>query len=198
MRIGFFGGSFDPPHLGHLVVARRAADVFSLGRVLLAPTASQPLKPAGPEAPFADRLALVQLLCTPDSRLCGSTFDEPRLDGQPNYTIDTLAKLRGELAAGDEIFSIVGADAFRDFTRWRAPKALLAASEWIVVSRPGYRLQTPGFPAREAARVHRLDDVHELASATRIRERLREGDDCRDWLPPELLQYIRERHLYGT
>jgi nicotinate-nucleotide adenylyltransferase len=202
IRIGFFGGSFDPPHLGHLAVARRAADEFSLDRVLLAPVANQPLKPAGPVAPFADRLALVELLCAGDPRLAASDLDAALPARQPNYTIDTLARLRSNSPPDVQIFSIIGADAFANFRSWRSPDALLNAAEWIVVARPGALpdaiIAALNFSPAETARVHTINDVQEPASATFVRERLREGDPCQDWLPPALLQYIREHHLYGT
>ncbi len=202
MRIGFFGGSFDPPHVGHLVIARAAADAFSLERVLLAPVANQPLKPAGPVAPFADRLALVRLLCAADPRLSASAIDAGRPDGQPNYTIDTLTRLRQELPPEAQIFALVGADAFAGFRHWRSPEALLNAAEWIIAARPGTccntMLQKLQLKAAEADRVHLLPDLREPASATSIRERLALGDSCSDWLPPELLDYICRHHLYGT
>ena len=97
MRIGYFGGSFDPPHLGHLAVARAARDRFALDRVLLAPTARQPLKPSGPIASFADRLHMTELLCAGQPGLEASAIDGPQPDNQPNYTVDTLRRLTAQL-----------------------------------------------------------------------------------------------------
>ena len=99
MRIGYFGGSFDPPHRGHLAVARLARDRFSLDRVLLAPTARQPLKQSGPEASWADRLRMTELLVAGEPRgaeasLEASNIDGPQPNGAPNYTVDTLRRLR--------------------------------------------------------------------------------------------------------
>ncbi len=99
MRIGYFGGSFDPPHRGHLAVARLARDRFGLDRVLLAPTARQPLKPGGPEAPWPDRLRMTELLCLGEPGLEASAIDGPRPDGAPNYTVDTLRRLRIDVAS---------------------------------------------------------------------------------------------------
>src|ERR1700734_1006739 len=101
MRVGFFGGSFDPPHLGHLAVARAAAQAFALDTVLLAPTAHQPLKPHGADAPFEDRLAMVRLLCAGQPGLEASELEAPTEAISPNYTIDTLRALRAELHAND-------------------------------------------------------------------------------------------------
>jgi len=93
MRVGFYGGSFDPPHCGHLAVAKAAAEAFALDTVLLAPTARQPLKPQGAEASFDDRLAMVRLLCEGESGLEASELEAPSAESgaavQPNYTIDS-------------------------------------------------------------------------------------------------------------
>ena len=102
MRIALFGGSFDPPHLGHLRIAQAAADRLQLDRVLLAPVAVQPLKQGQqpPPAGFADRMAMVELLlrAAGDPRLEVSSLDGPRPDGRPNYTYETLAQLRASLS----------------------------------------------------------------------------------------------------
>jgi len=201
MRIGFFGGSFDPPHRGHLTVARAAAEAFALDRVLLAPTAHQPLKPTGATASFADRLQMVALLCQELPYLEPSALDAPLPGGQPNFTIDTLTRLRVELSAQDSIFVIVGADAFLDLRRWRSPDALLAAAEWIVVTRPGFslaQLDTLSLTPAQRERVHLLGGVAEEVSATDVREGLLHGRDCASLIPAAVLGYIHRLHLYGT
>lgn len=206
MRIGFFGGSFDPPHLGHLAVGRAAADIFLLDRVLFAPTGRQPLKPDGPTASFDDRLAMVTLLCRSQAAPAQSLFqasslDAPLPDGSPNYTVDALKALRPGCSDGDNIFVLVGADAFLDVRRWKSPDTLLELAEWIVVSRPGVSLQQLDglqLTSEQLRRVHLLDSVHEPANATHIRALLRDGSDCADLLPDSILHYIREHHLYGT
>jgi len=206
MRIGFFGGSFDPPHLGHLGVGRAAAGAFSLDRVLFAPTGRQPLKTSGASASFDDRLRMVSLLCElqpPNARphLEASSVDAPHADGSPNYTVDTLSKLRGDYSKDDRLFVLVGADAFLDLRRWKSPDSLLQLAEWIVVSRPDVllqHLQNLNLTPVQLSRVHLLEDVHEPASATDIRELLRAGSDCSGLLPASILNYIRAHHLYGT
>ena len=206
MRIGFFGGSFDPPHLGHLAVGRSVGEAFSLDLVLFAPTAHQPLKPGGATASFEDRLAMVSLLChlQPEEaspRFEASSLDAPLPGGEPNYTVNTLSNLRKTISPSDTIFVIVGADAFLDLRRWRSPDALLDLAEWIVVSRPGFSLQqldTLGLTPAQFQRVHLLEGIHEVASATAIRILLNAGSDCVDLLPPSVLSYIRAHHLYGA
>jgi nicotinate-nucleotide adenylyltransferase len=201
MRVGFFGGSFDPPHIGHLAVAQAAAGAFALDTVLLAPTAQQPLKPQGAEAPFEDRLAMVRLLCAGEPGLEASELEAPQQTAGPNYTIDTLQRLRAQIQPGDEIFVIVGIDAFLDLERWRDPRGLLAAAQWVVVARPEFspgHLAAMKLTAAERARVHMLADVQVPVSATEIRRRLAIGEDCSEWLPQRVLDYICQHRLYGA
>jgi len=200
-RIGFFGGTFDPPHLGHLAVARAAAEAFSLDRVLIVPTGRQPLKPEGATASYDERLEMVRRLCEGETKLVASDWDRPRVDGRANYTIDTLRELKAGMGEGAVVFVIVGADAFLGLGQWREPEELLAAAEWVVVTRPGVsldRLDAVAVTEEQQARVHVLADVEEPVSATEIRERLREGRNCEELVPAGVLSYIYERHLYGA
>lgn len=198
MRIGYFGGTFDPPHRGHLDVARAAADAFDLDRVLFAPTGRQPLKEAASQAEFADRVAMVRLMCLQDPRFEMVDLDAPHADGSPNYTVDVLEELRRR-EPGAELFSIVGADSFLQLPRWRDPQRLLELAEWIVVSRPDYdlqRLDTLALTPEQRARVHPLNALEDDTSATEIRARLRFGVTPADRLTPEVLLYIARMHLY--
>ncbi len=199
MRVALFGGSFDPPHHGHIAIATAAANVFDLDSVLFAPVGHQPLKPEGVPAPFADRLAMVELACRADSRFTVSDIDAPRSDGAPNYTVDTLAELHDSMPQA-RLFNLVGADSFLDLPRWHEPERLLELAEWIVVSRPGYALAdlTPlGLTPDQQGRVHLLQTVHEDVAATNLRERLEAGDPCADVLSPAVSAYIHNHHLYG-
>lgn len=198
MRIALFGGSFDPPHRGHFSIATAAADTFHLDTILFAPTGRQPLKPGQTPAPFADRLAMTALLCAPDQRFHVSPIDAPHPDGQPNYTVNTLAELKRSMPDAT-LFNIVGADSFLDLPRWREPHRLLELAEWIVVSRPGFSLDdlsSLGLTEQQRARVHLLQTVHQDISATGLRQRLRAGDPCTDLLPPTVAEYIQSHHLY--
>jgi len=206
MRIGFFGGSFDPPHLGHLAVARAAAHAFSLDRVLFVPTAHQPLKPTGAAASYQERLAMVSLLCKlqpadVSPHFEPSALDAPLPDGAPNYTVDTLTRLRDTLPSTDRLFVILGTDAFLGLPRWRSPDTLFTLAEWIIVSRPNVspqELDTLKLTPAQRQRIHQLHGVCEPATATQIRALLAAGSDCSDLLSPSLLQYIRTHHLYGA
>lgn len=201
MRVGYFGGTFDPPHRGHLLVARAALERCRLDCVLLAPTGRQPLKPAAASASFADRLHMTALLAAADNtgQLQASDVDGPQADGLPNYTVNTLRRLRATLAPGDALFAITGADSFLDLRRWRAPEELLRLAEWIVVSRPGAEpeeLDRLGLTPEQRARVQWLGGVADPASATEVRARLATGLDCRALVPEPVLAYIREHGLY--
>lgn len=218
VRLGFFGGTFDPPHRGHVAIARAAADRFALERVLWAPVGRQPLKGGGGQASFGDRLAMCALACEADPRFAVSGIDAPRADEGPNYTVDTLDRLRAEMAdsmgGGAEIFCLAGADSFRGLAKWREPERLLELAEWIVVSRPGFVLEEPeGLTLRAGLRdrVHLLDAVEEDVSATELRRRLHlglglelgldsgldSGLACPE-LPPGVAEYITRHGLYGV
>ena len=202
MRIALFGGTFDPPHNGHISIAKAAADAFRLDEVLFAPTGLQPLKLDAETTPFADRVSLVMAACKSDPRFSVSTIDAPRADLSPNYTVDTLAALR-KLAPDDTLFNLVGADSFLNLRHWRSPDRLLELAEWIVVTRPGYPLTEPdlapfNLTPTQRSRVHLLTGVAEDISATGLRERLRQGDPCDDLLPPTVANYIWRRSLYSA
>jgi nicotinate-nucleotide adenylyltransferase len=200
MRVALFGGTFDPVHRGHLAIAGAAADAFALDRLLFAPVGRQPLKPQGTPTAFANRVAMTGLACAVDARFQVSEVDAPRADGLPNYTVDTVARLL-EQAVGARLFVLVGADSFLDLPRWHEPERLLGLAEWIVVSRPGFSLQELSASQRAYAalgRVHLLESVHEDVSATELRARLGQGEDCHELVPEAVLDYIRKHGLYRT
>ncbi|MBT9332236.1 nicotinate (nicotinamide) nucleotide adenylyltransferase [Paracidobacterium acidisoli] len=140
MNIALFGGTFDPPHCGHLALARLALARLPLDRVLLAPVGLQPLKRDNASAGFDDRAAMVRLAIAGDPQLELSLIDAPRLDGQPNYTIDTLSALRRTLSPQDHLYCLMGADSFLTIAKWRRSAELLSACDFIVGARPGFDL----------------------------------------------------------
>jgi nicotinate-nucleotide adenylyltransferase len=221
MRIAFFGGTFDPPHRGHMAIARAAIERLSLDRVLVAPAAAQPLKGTAVEASFSDRLAMVELAFGGDPRLIPSGVDAPRLDGQPNYTIDTLAEVKRSLATDDALFSLVGADAFLSLKRWRRPRELLLFCDFIVASRPGFslariaealptgieirgeesqprwtRLTVAGNSGGQS-NIFLLPDLEEDISATEIRAAMATDHETQSILTPGVAKYIRNHGLYA-
>lgn len=200
MRIGFFGGSFDPPHRGHVAIAKAAADAFGLEKVLIAPTGRQPLKPAGARASFEDRFAMVACISELDRRFAASELDAPRADGAVNYTVDALKVLEDWLPDA-EVYTIIGADSFLEFRRWRDSGELLRLSEWIVVSRPGFvhnLSDEAEWRPEERDRIHRLETVMEDVSASDIRRRLALGDPCTGLLSAAVKDYIARHGLYGS
>ncbi|NYF91781.1 nicotinate-nucleotide adenylyltransferase [Tunturiibacter empetritectus] len=198
MRLALFGGSFDPPHHGHLAIATAAADEFALDSVFFAPAGRQPLKLDGTVTSFEDRLAMVKLACLEDARFAASALDAPRSDGAPNYTVETLSGLARRMPAAT-LFNLVGADSFLGLPRWHEPERLLELAEWIVVSRPGFPIQdlsSLGLDVHQQSRVHLLDTVQDDTAATDLRERLEAGDPCVDLIAPGVLNYIQSHHLY--
>lgn len=198
MRIALFGGTFDPPHRGHLSAATAAAQVLQLDKILFAPAGVQPLKEGCVMTPFADRMAMVELACVADRRFEPSTIDSPRPDGGPNYTVDTLSALQRRMPEAT-LFNLVGADSFLSLPKWRQPQRLLELAEWIVISRPGSPLQDLSalqLSSEQLQRVHRIETVHEDVSATELRRRLAAGEDCTGLVPAAVMEYIRGHRLY--
>ena len=165
-RIAFFGGSFDPPHRGHLAIATAAADRFALDRILFAPVGRQPLKGRYPATDFLHRYAMTVLATQTDARFVPSLLDAPRDPSEdaacPNYTVETLARLRDSLAEVPEptvLFTLLGADSWLDIAHWHQATRLLALTDWIVAARPGFSLASAEGalpPAVKAKRVGRL------------------------------------------
>jgi nicotinate-nucleotide adenylyltransferase len=139
-RVAFFGGSFDPPHLGHLGVARAAQAALGLDTVLFAPVGAQPLKPQGSTACFEDRLAMTRLAIAGEPGFAVSLDDAPKSSGAPNYTLETLLTLRAELSPESTLFCLMGADAFAAFRHWHRAAEIPFVASLIVVSRPGESL----------------------------------------------------------
>lgn len=128
----------------------------------------------------------------------GQRYGAAEPGGEPNFTVDTLARLHQERPEA-RIFAIAGADSFLTLRQWRDPERLLALAEWIVVSRPGFSLDdlAPlGLTPAQLARVHRLESLDEEISATDLRERLRLGIGCGTMLTPPVTLYIARQHLY--
>ncbi|MFP5236209.1 MAG: nicotinate (nicotinamide) nucleotide adenylyltransferase [Acidobacteriota bacterium] len=136
-RVAFFGGSFDPPHLGHLGVAKAARDALRLDTVLFAPVGLQPLKSGGSSASFMDRVEMVRLAIADEPGFAISMSDAPHADGRPNYTVDTLRRLRGELPATGDLFCLLGADSLATFRSWHCAEEIPFVARLVVASRPG-------------------------------------------------------------
>jgi len=155
MNVGFFGGTFDPIHLGHLTLARAAQERFALGRVLFVPASVPPHKPSQAAVSFFHRYAMVALATAMDKNFIPSLLEAPaampaastsgrsRAGHGPtgaNYSIDTVRRMKQTLKKSDRLFLLIGVDAFQEISQWHEPEALLAECEFIVASRPGYSL----------------------------------------------------------
>ena len=187
MRIALFGGTFDPIHNAHLTVAREAAHAFALDRVLMIPAAHPPHKPNEHLATYADRLRMVEIACQGDALLEASRLEDH--EGK-SYSIDTIERAKG-LLPGADLFFLIGADAFHEIETWHRWTDVVAAVDFIVVTRPGHEYRTP-----RGARVHRLDALALSISSSEIRQALLEGRLPAE-VPAAVWVYIRERKLYG-
>lgn len=194
-RVGIFGGAFDPVHNAHMAVARAAAAQFHLDRVLFVPSYRPPHKGLATHAPFEDRVRMVELACVeltaadPRTRFEVSRVEE---EDAPSYSIDTIAKVRAQLSPGDELFFIIGADAFAELPTWHKWREVARAVRFIVVSRPGYTYDAPA-----EAKVEGAVELDEPASSSDLRRRLAAGDQVLD-APQGVLEYIRSHGLYDA
>lgn len=231
MNVGFFGGSFDPIHRGHLALAQAAAERFGLGRVLFVPANVPPHKQKQPMTPFVHRYAMVALATQDEKQFTPSILEAPLelrpagsakapVAGSPNYTLDTVRRLKQTLKKADRLFLLIGIDAFRDIAKWHEAKALLAECEFVVASRPGFSLRdvaeslpdglrppaavTKPFQKQAATgdlvlpgvTLHLLEGVQQNVSATMIREAAAQGKPLGRWLEPRVAEYIRKVGLY--
>ncbi len=188
--IGIFGGTFDPVHIGHLVVAERVAEAEQLARVLFLPAGRPPHKQGRTFAPAADRLAMVERAVAGNPRFAVSAI-ELESDG-PSFTIDTVRRLKAEGAS--HLALILGADSLVELGTWRRPEALLGECRVIVVERPGFDLAgaLPAF--RQSA--HMIDAPRLDISSSDIRARVRAGLSIRYLVPEAVREYIAEHGLY--
>jgi nicotinate-nucleotide adenylyltransferase len=200
MRAGVLGGTFDPIHIGHLVLAEQAREQLGLEEVLFVP-AGDPWRKAGKRVtPAADRLAMVELAIegNPAFRLSRIEVDRPG----PSYSVETLAALRGERPEA-ELYFIVGEDALFDLPNWKDPAGIVSLA-YIAVAARGPASRLGGLSASDLEGVvrglgHRFVRIHMPAigvSATDLRERARRGASIRYLVPDAVARYIAERNLY--
>lgn len=188
MRIGVFGGSFDPVHHGHLIVAQEARRALSLTEVRFVPAREQPFKAGRHHAAVEDRLAMLRLAIegvpgfVADAREC-------RRPG-PSYTIDTLRELRTEFPEA-ALCLLVGADTARDFPKWRDAEAIRRLATLVILTRPG-ATATLGDLGGEQLAVPAID-----ISATQVRDRARAGESIRFLVPDAVARYIADHRLYA-
>lgn len=226
MNIGLFGGTFDPVHRGHLVLARAAMERCKLHRVCFVPAGVPPHKQERPLAPFAHRFAMLALATANEKAFVPSLLEAPQDGGKkdrtekPNYSIDTVRRLKQSFKNADRLFFLIGMDAFADIAKWHQAEELFRECEFIVAGRPGYSLADVAkalpeslrprdevmkpFHKQEAAgdlmlpgvRIHLLGDLKQPASATAIRQATAAGKALGRFLDPPVAEYIKKMGLY--
>jgi nicotinate-nucleotide adenylyltransferase len=189
VRIGLLGGSFDPPHTGHLLAASDAYEALSLDRVVLIPTATQPLKAGQPVTAPEQRFAMTERLVGEDERFSVDSIEIER--GGLSYTVDTLAAL-AERWRGAELFWLVGTDVTATFAKWREPKRIGELATVVVLQRTGEEPNLATMPATTRVLKTRRVDV----SSTEIRRRVSEGRSIRGFVPEAVAEFIAAQRLY--
>ena len=193
MKLGVFGGTFDPPHLGHLVLAEFAREQLRLDTVSFLP-AGDPWRKSGRDlASAADRLAMTRLAVAGNDAFAVDDREVVR-DGQ-TYTVDTLREVRGALAPTDELVFILGEDALADLPHWHDPAGIAALARLAVVPREG--VARPPLPFGED-RLARVEMPFIGISSTLVRGRARRGLSLRYLVPTTVEAYIGQHSLYTT
>ena len=198
MKVGVFGGTFDPIHIGHLIVAQEASVLLDLDEVLFIP-AGQPWLKSGTELTEAHhRLAMVELAIAPHEKFRASDMEIRRAG--PTYTVDTLVELRDQLGLDAEIYMILGLDSLRELGRWHQPERMFDMSTLVGISRPGHQdfdprtLDTVIEGASE--KIVLLEGPRISISGTEIRQRVSDGLPIKFWVPEAVEKYIHEHRLY--
>jgi len=200
VNIGVLGGTFDPVHKGHIMVAEEARARLDLAEVLFVPAGQPPLKEDSPILAVEHRVQMVRLAIAdyPYYKLSTIEIDRPG----PSFTVDTIVELRDKLGDGDELFFIVGWDSLAQLPKWKEPSRLIKMCRLVAVPRPGYSL--PGLNSLDAVipglsrRVILLDRPEIDINATEIRERVAQGLSIRHLVPEPVAEYIRQHKLYLT
>ena len=199
VRFGILGGTFDPPHYGHLVIAEQTRDALGLAGVLFMPAAQPPHKPHSVISPGEQRRAMVELAIEGNTSFSTLTIELDR--GGTSYTVESLEQLATARPA-DRFVLIVSVEAARQLPRWRDPDRILALAEIAVVPRLGYPPLATDWPARtfpgREARFHAVDSPALGNSATDIRARVARGRSIRYLVPPAVEDYIKRYGLYRS
>src|SRR6059058_2555050 len=190
VRIGVFGGTFDPPHVGHLLLAADACDALGLDRLIFVPAGVQPFKVDTPAvASPLDRLEMVRLAVSDDANY---TVEAAEINRKGlSYTVDTL-ELLSEKFSGGTLFLLLGEDALGSFDEWRAPDRIRALATVAVMRRAGGEVASRRLPPGVQEVSTRRVDV----SSTEVRARLREGKSIKGFVPESVERFIDARGLY--
>jgi len=194
-RIGIFGGTFDPIHIGHLAVAERACDELGLDQVVFVPALRPPHKPHRRISGIKDRLAMLTLAIANNDRFAWSDVDM-QCD-EPSYTVTMLERIDRQFT-GAELFFIIGEDSLRDFGTWHQPEHILRLTRLAVAARPGVVVTDELYQqvAGLRERVVRFPAPLLEVSSTALRNRVFEGKSIRYLVPSAVCEYVRTHGLY--
>jgi len=189
VKVALFGGTFDPPHMAHLVAAERVRDELALDEVWFVPAGQPPHKPPGAVSPAHHRLRMVELAVAdhPAFRVCDIELHRPG----PSYTVDTVKALRRQHPEV-EFYFIVGADMAADLPNWHGIDELKTLVRFVALGRPGYPR-----PVLPDIRVHWVDMPLMEISASELRRWIREGRSVRYLVPEGVRQYVEAHDVYG-
>jgi len=225
MNIGLFGVTFDPIHRGHLALAREAMELCKLHKIYFVPANVPPHKLRQPLAPFGHRFAMLALATAAEKAFVPSLLEAPEEGStgkkeKPNYTIETVRRLKQSFKNSDRLFLLIGMDAFADIAKWHQADALFRECEFMVAARPGYSLADMANALPESLRpraevmkpfqkqkptgdlvlpgvtIHLMGDLHQPASATAIREAAAKGTALGRFLDTAVAEYIKKTGLY--
>lgn len=196
-KIGVLGGTFDPPHNGHLSIAQHALTQLELEQVLFAPTRQPPLKETNAITPIEHRLEMVRLAIAPYPSFVLSRVDVDRAG--PTYTVDTMRLLRDQFGGNAELFFVMGMDSLANILKWRTPRKLIELCTLAVFNRPGFRvdldeleIKLPGLRERVVFIPASALDI----AASDLQRRVRKGQSIAQWVPATVARYIAEERLY--
>jgi len=192
-RLGIFGGTFDPIHLGHLICAEQLREALALDVVLLVPTHSPPHKPVSTPADPKHRLAMVRLAIEGYRGLRDSDVEIRR--GGTSYTIDTVRDLREEYGLETEFWLLMGQDSYQDISSWKEPDRIAAQCFFGVARRPGYEREIE--PPVPGIRSEFVDITAVGISSTDIRARISEGGSISFLVPRAVEDYIEANGVYA-
>ena len=197
MRLGIFGGAFDPVHNGHLLLAEQCREQCQLDEIWFIPTKIPPHKEAGSLSPDADRVEMLRLATAGRPEFVVSEIELERDD--VSWTVDTLRQVR-ELRPDDTLFLLIGADSLRDFPTWREPESIAELSTVVAVNRGEASLAeiTSGLSPSLAGKVQLVTMPGVSISATDLRQRVARGRSIRYLVPRAVEQLILDRGLYGA
>lgn len=191
MNIGIFGGTFNPPHCGHLIVGECVRDTLHLEKILFIPTATPPHKGVQLLAPSRDRLAMTELAVggNPSFEASGAEIER----GGLSYTIDTLREIGARFPRA-RLKLLIGADNLFDFDGWKSPGEILDMADLVVMTRPGYDLRRSRSEFLPRATIVTVPQIG--ISGTEIRRRVKFHQSIRYLVPAAVGEYIARRHLY--